>query len=96
MKNHSHRLIGERLRRRVDGSCGTSASPSAGHIPAEGEETNGEGGNSVCRCGDASIEDVSGARVAEKEEDKGRCEGDTWPAGINNSAPYWTRAVRAD
>ena len=74
----------------------TSASPCTGHVPAEGEKTNGEGGNGVCRCGDASVEDVSDAGVAKKKKEEARCKRDTWTSGIDNTAPYWPRGIHAD
>jgi len=60
-ESRSHRLIRERPCCRVDGSCDTSVSPCAGHIPAEEEETYSNGGDRICGCGDASVEHVSDA-----------------------------------
>jgi len=74
----------------VDGSCEIGISPCTGHEPAEGKETDSESGNGFCGCGesDARIEVVSVGRVAEKEKEEARCEGDTWPSGIDNAALY--------
>jgi len=60
-ESRSHRLIRECVCCRADGSCNASASPCAGHIPAEGEERYSNGGDCVCGCRDASVEDVTDA-----------------------------------
>jgi len=95
-ESRSHRFIRERLCCRVGRSCETGVSPCTGHVPAEGEETYCEGGDGFRGCGCASVEDVSDARITEKEEDEGRCEGYTRPSGVDNAAPYWSSAVHAD
>ena len=70
----SHRLIRERLRRRVDGSCDTGVSPYTGHISAKGEETYCKCRDGVRLRGDTSVVDVSDAGISEKEKDEGRRE----------------------